>query len=209
MTLRSLELPPRAPGLDRTMILLHGYGADEHDLLPLAHELDPRLRVVSLQAPLSLGGGMRAWFRLGQKPSGEITFDAGEVRAGLQAAALAVEAVAAKSPRPVLLGFSQGAAMAMGVLLTRPDLASAVLSLSGVPPLLEPRDLAPADRLRGLPLFAAHGLLDPLLPISLGRTLHEQMEKLGLEVEWHEYRMAHMVIPEELADARAWLQKRL
>src|SRR2546430_2647894 len=51
MELRAVELPPRAPGLDRTLVLFHGFGADEHDLLSIGHELDPRLRVVSLQAP--------------------------------------------------------------------------------------------------------------------------------------------------------------
>src|SRR5437016_3690836 len=121
MQLHSLELPPREPGLDRTLILLHGYGADESDLLPIAHQLDPRLRVVSLQGPLSLGGPMRAWFNLMQDARG-ISFDPDEARAGLKAATLAVEEIAATSPRPILLGFSQGAAMALGVLLTRPEL---------------------------------------------------------------------------------------
>ena len=70
MKLRSVELPPRAPGLERTLVLLHGFGADEHDLLPIAHELDPRLRAVSLQAPLALAQGGRAWFDLQQTPAG-------------------------------------------------------------------------------------------------------------------------------------------
>ena len=46
MSLRTIELKARGPGLDRTLVLLHGYGADEHDLLPIAHELDPRLRLL-------------------------------------------------------------------------------------------------------------------------------------------------------------------
>ena len=64
MELKSVELKPRQGGLERTLVLLHGYGADEHDLLPIAHELDPRLRAISLQAPLSLGGSMRTSFWL-------------------------------------------------------------------------------------------------------------------------------------------------
>ena len=70
MELRAVELPPRAPGLDRTLVLFHGFGADEHDLLPIGHELDPRLRVVSLQAPIALDFGGRAWFNLQQTPQG-------------------------------------------------------------------------------------------------------------------------------------------
>src|SRR5438552_6468259 len=117
MKLRSIALEPLRPGLSRTLVLLHGYGADENDLLPLAHELDPRLRAVSLQGPLSLGGPMRAWFNLSQDAHG-ISFEPEEARAGLRAATEAVEEIARQSPRPFLLGFSQGAAMALGVALT-------------------------------------------------------------------------------------------
>jgi phospholipase/carboxylesterase len=208
MPLRHIELKARQPGLTRTLVLLHGYGADEHDLLPIAHELDPRLRAVSLQAPLSLGGTMRAWFNLGQGPRG-ISFDPDEAREGLQGAIAAIEDVARESPKPILLGFSQGAAMALGVALMRPELPAAVLSLSGVPPVLEPRDLAPAEKLQKFPVFAAHGLHDPLLPIDLGRTVRAELERLGLDVEWHEYPMGHMVVPQEIDDARAWLARHL
>src|SRR5438132_4222779 len=119
MPLRTIELKPREKGLSRTMILLHGYGADEHDLLPLAHEIDPRLRAVSVQAPVSLGGGQRAWFKLREDAAG-ISFEPDDARAGLKAAIGAVEEIARESPRPILLGFSQGAAMALGVALSRP-----------------------------------------------------------------------------------------
>jgi len=187
--LNAIELPPRAPGLSRTLILLHGYGADERDLLPIAHALDPRLRAVSLQGPVALGGPMRAWFNLGQDARGRITFDA--------------------DARPLLLGFSQGAGIAVGVALLRPDLAAGVLSFSGVARALEDQDHAPMEKLRGFPVFAAHGLDDPLLPIELGRDLRATLEALGLDLEWHEYPMEHMVIPEEIEDARRWLNARL
>jgi len=207
--LNAIELPPRAPGLSRTLILLHGYGADERDLLPIAHALDPRLRAVSLQGPVALGGPMRAWFNLGQDARGRITFDADAARAAVRGATAAVEEIAATSPRPLLLGFSQGAGIALGVALLRPDLAAGVLSFSGVARALEDQDHAPVEKLRGFPVFAAHGLDDPLLPIELGRDLRATLEALGLDLEWHEYPMEHMVIPEEIEDARRWLNARL
>src|SRR5215470_226213 len=158
MNLRSIELAPSAPGLSRTLVLLHGYGADERDLLPIAHELDPRLSAVSLQGPVSLGGPMRAWFNLTQDARGRLSFDPAEVRAAVQAALQAVEEIGKSSPRPFLLGFSQGAGVALGVALLRPDLAAGVLSLSGVARALEPHDHSPVEALRGLSVFAAHGL---------------------------------------------------
>ena len=208
MKLHSVELAPLQSGLSRTLVLLHGYGADENDLLSIAHELDPRLRAVSLQGPLSLGGPMRAWFNLVQDARG-VSFDPEEAREGLRAATEAVEEIARESPRPFLLGFSQGAATALGVLLTRPDLPAGVISLSGVPPVLEPRDLAPAEKLKGLPVFAAHGTQDSLLPIQLGRTVRDELLKLGLDLTWREYQMGHEVVPHELADAAEWLATRL
>jgi phospholipase/carboxylesterase len=99
--------------------------------------------------------------------------------------------------------------MALGVLLTRPDLTAGVISLSGVPPVLEPKDLAPAEKLKGLPVFAAHGTRDTLLPIQLGRTVRDELQRLGLDVTWREYDMGHMVVPHEIADAQAWLAARL
>jgi phospholipase/carboxylesterase len=201
-----VELSPRAPGLSRTLALLHGYGADERDLLPIAHELDPRLRAVSLQGPIALGGSMRAWFNLSQDSAGRISFDAEEGRAAVRTVTAAVEEIAAQSPRPLLLGFSQGAGIALGVALLRPDLVAGVVSLSGLVRALEDRDHAPAEKLRGFPVFAAHGLFDPLIPIELGRNLRDTLISLGVSVSWHEYPMGHMVIPEEIEAARSWLK---
>jgi phospholipase/carboxylesterase len=205
--LNAIELPPRAQGSARTLVVLHGYGADEHDLLPLGHELDPRFRVISLQGPIALGGPMRAWFNLAQDVYGRISFDAEEARAAVRGVVEAVEEIAAGSPRPLLLGFSQGAGIALGVALLRPELVAGVLSLSGVVRALDERDHAPAEKLRGFPLFAAHGTEDPLIPITLGRKLRDDLAALGLEVEWHEYAMPHMVSLAEIEDAKRWLKR--
>lgn len=208
MKLRSISLEPAEAGLSRTLVLLHGYGADERDLLPLAHELDPRLRVVSLQGPIALGGPQRAWYSL-QNDARGISFDPEEAREAAKLAVAAVEELARTSSRPFLLGFSQGAAMALSVALCRPQLVAGVIALSSVPPVVEPQDLAGPDLLRGLPVFAAHGQQDQLVPIQMGRAVRAELVRLGVDVAWREYEMGHMVAPEELADARAWLAARL
>src|SRR5712671_1347889 len=150
MKLRAVESPARAPGLDRTLVLFHGFGADENDLLAIGDELDPRLRVVSLQAPIALDFGGRAWFNLQQTPRG-FTFDPAEVAEASRLALEAVEEIARRSPRPLLCGFSQGAGMALSVALARPDLTSGVLILSGVPPRAQEPPAQGA--LHGLPAF--------------------------------------------------------
>jgi phospholipase/carboxylesterase len=202
--LRSIELAPREPGPGRTLILLHGFGADEHDLLPIAHELDPRLRAVSLQAPIALDVGGRAWFNLQQTPEG-FAFDPREIAEGVRLATDVVEEIARESPRPILCGFSQGGGIALSVALARPDLTSAVLVLSGVPPRVE-QPVGPGS-LGGLPAFVAHGTYDPLIPVEAGRAIRDLLQAAGAAVTYGEYPMGHMVIPEEISDARTWLAR--
>src|SRR5207237_4218889 len=196
MPIRYIELPAAQNGLDRTLGLLHGFGADEHDLLPIAHELDPRLRAVSLQGPLALDVGGRAWFNLEQTPDG-FAFDPREVAEAVRLATEAVEEIARGSPRPILCGFSQGGGIALSVALARPDLTSAVLVLSGVRPRAE--QPVAAGSLGGLPAFVAHGTHDPLIPVAAGQAIRDLLQAAGAVVTYREYPMGHMVIPEEIS----------
>jgi phospholipase/carboxylesterase len=198
MKLRAVELPGERER-SRTLVLLHGFGADEHDLLPIARELDPSLHAISLQAPIALEYGGRAWYRIEQTPQG-IAFDPGEVARGEDAALEGIEEIAAAHPRPILCGFSQGAGMALGVALRKPQLAAGVLALSAVPPRLAPSSS------EGLRVFLAHGTEDPLLPIEVARATRDLLVRLGADVTFREYAMPHMVSAEELADAREWLK---
>ncbi|HEX4386349.1 MAG TPA: alpha/beta fold hydrolase [Myxococcales bacterium] len=205
MTLKTIDLPPRAPGLSRTLVLLHGYGADEHDLLELGHLLDPRLRVVSLQAPVAMGGRQRAWYMLSQDARGNLVADPAQVQAGLKAAVDAVEVIAQQSPQPFLLGFSQGGGIAASILLTRPELIAGAISMSGA---LQPIEQISPEA-RGKPLFAGHGRQDPVVSLQRGLRVKEAAEQAGLALEWREYDMGHQIIPDELRDAQVWLSGRL
>lgn len=205
MPLERVVVPPHTLPSPGSLVLLHGYGANEHDLLQLGPELAPDRRTVSLQAPLSLPWGGRAWFNLQESAKG-FEFDPAEIARALVQTLSAIEQVAREDDKPpLLLGFSQGAFMALMVALQRPRLLRGVLSLSGVPPQLgAPGQAAPAE-FQGFPLFGAHGTRDPLLPIALGRGLREELGAAGFDVAWREYPMGHEVVLEELADARAWI----
>src|SRR5207302_10833423 len=130
--LERVEVDGDERGGTRTLVLLHGFGADQHDLLPLARDLDPSLRVISLAAPIALEQGGRAWYRLQEGPQG-ISFDAREVLEAGNIALEAVEEIARESPDPILCGFSQGGGMALAAALERPGLVSTILALSAVP----------------------------------------------------------------------------
>jgi phospholipase/carboxylesterase len=91
--------------------------------------------------------------------------------------------------------------MALAAALERPGLVSTVLALSAVPPRRE------GDG-KGLRVFLAHGTLDPLIPVQVGRATRDLLAKLGAKVAYREYPMGHMICAEELEDARNFLAGR-
>jgi phospholipase/carboxylesterase len=190
------------------LVLLHGRGADEGDLLGLAPALDPRLLVVSLRAPLDWPGGGYAWYRLTAPATPDLaTFRSSLAR--LEADLARIPAHYRVDPtRLYLLGFSQGAVMASALLLTAPGLVAGAVCLSGFAP---PLDATPARgaALAGKPTFLAHGTLDRVIAVDLGRSLRTTLEGSGVYVTYREYAIAHEIGDAELADLGTWLGARL
>lgn len=190
------------------LVLHHGRGADEHDLLGLGDVLDPqrRLHVVSPRAPLTLAGwpGYH-WYivpRVGypDRESFEAAFEAlAELHDELwQHTGLSPE-------QTVLGGFSMGAVMSysLGLGAGRPAPAG-VLAFSGFVPEVEGWE-PELDRRPGLRAFIAHGRSDPIIGVSFARQAREQLERGGLEVEYHETDGAHTIDPDVVPPAVDWL----
>ena len=201
------ELRPAAGEPEGALVLLHGRGADERDLLPLLDVLDPDRRLVGVapRGMLALPPGGAHWYvvrRVGF-PDRE-TF-----HAGLAALAAWVDAlpgaIGVPRERTVLGGFSQGAVMslALGLGKGRPAPAG-ILALSGFVPTVEGFELDLEDR-AGLPVALAHGSEDPVIPVSFGRDAHERLAAAGLDVRYRESRMGHTIDPAVLEDLRGWL----
>ena len=194
------------------LLLLHGYGANEEDLFSLASYVDPRFLVVSPRAPITLAPGAYAWFNLGLGPQG-FQYDSQEVGAGLEALGQFLGEVRDQyqvDPTQVfLLGFSQGAMMALQLALTHPGLAAGVVALSGrALPNLD-QQLSDPGVLRGFPIFVAHGTIDAVLPIHHGRETRAVLSRLPVELDYHEYPMGHEISPESFRDASGWLTRHL
>ena len=198
------------------LILLHGYGANEDDLYSLAPFVDERFFVVCARAPIRLGLGSYAWFRLGFSPAG-ILIDPAEVAAArLTLRRFVDEAVAAYhvDPKAVfLLGFSQGAMMCLDLALREPSLVAGVVALSGrIMPNNGPssaEQFAPADDLTGMPLFVAHGTEDTVLPIGHGRASRDRLQELPVSLTYREYPMGHEICEQELREFTEWLALQL
>jgi phospholipase/carboxylesterase len=190
-----------------TLVLLHGRGADEHDLFGLFDILDPagRLRGITVGGPLSLPPGGKHWYALGRVgfPEPE-TFRASY--AALQE--LLGDELGLDWGRTVLGGFSQGTVMsyALGLGAGRP-VPAGILALSGFIPTVE--GWAP-DLVwrRDMPVLIAHGSADPVISVDFARAARAQLEAASLPVEYHETPMAHTIDPRVLGDLQRWLAER-
>ena len=214
MRLVSAVRPPSAPsGRPPLLVLLHGIGADELDLLPLADALDPRFHAVSLRAPHEARPLGYAWYALDwttSPPTPDLD-EAERSREGLVAVIPELAARAGTDPRRTfLLGFSQGAIMALSVALTRPDLVRGLVLHSGrVLPGLE-RRAAPGEALAGLEALVLHGRHDDVIPVERGREVRDLLAPLlGSQLVYREHEAGHEVTPSSLEDAASWLAARI
>jgi len=194
------------------LVLHHGRGTDETDLLRLADYLDPaqRLRVVTPRAPLVLPGSPGYhWYlvpRVGY-PDPE-TFDA--ARAALAALHDRLWAETGIGPeRTVLGGFSMGAVMsyAMGLDDERPAVAG-ILAFSGFIPTVDDWQPSFADR-TGTRVFISHGNRDPVISVEFAHRARDLVAAAGLPLAYRESELGHQIDPAHLADAAGWLAEAL
>lgn len=175
------------------LVLLHGRGADEHDLFPLLDLLDPARRLLGVTpgGPLHLPPGGKHWYTLGGIP----TPDAETFHATAPLLAAFLDALPMPMDRVVLGGFSQGAVMSYAMSLGpgRPRPAGLV-AMSGFLPRVEGWPLEP-ERLAGVPVGIAHGTLDPVIGVDYGREAAETLSAAGVDVLLLESAVPHMVDP--------------
>ncbi len=195
------------------LLLLHGVGSNERDLMGLSPWLDGRFFVVSARAPIALGYEAYGWFRFEFTPNGPVVSDPREAensyRLILRFMDELVEVYGVDPARMYIMGFSQGTIMGLSVALTRPDKVAGIVAMSGrFPDMVRPQ-IAPPEQLRGLPILLQHGTEDPVLPIQYGRAAREALDDLPVRLDYREYRMGHHVTQESLADTSAWLTARL
>jgi phospholipase/carboxylesterase len=215
LSLVHLTRAPRAApaeGRPPLLALLHGVGSNERDLFSLADALDPRLRVISLRAPLVRGPGSFAWFDVEFRPEGNI-INPDQLRASRDAIARvmaeAVAAYGADGQRVYLAGFSQGAIMSLALGLTQPALVAGLAPMSGrIPPEVRPEIAAPAD-LAGLPVLLVHGRADAVIPIRYAREAQALLQALPVALTYREYDMGHEINPDAYRELLGWITARL
>jgi len=201
------QFRPAAGTPDGALVLLHGRGTDEFDLLPLLDALDGERRLVGLtpRAPLSLPPEGAHWYivrRVGH-PDAD-TFFASYRGLSEWLDSLPGE-VGVPWDRIVLGGFSMGAVMSYATGLgPGRSTAAGIMALSGFIPTVEGFELE-LERAAGLPVAIAHGTADPVISVEFGRDAHRRLEAAGADVSYWESPVPHTIDPAILPDLRRWL----
>lgn len=214
-TADAVIVEPAQPA-DAVVIWLHGLGADGHDFVPIVPELrlpaQRQVRFIFPHAPVrpvTLNGGMRmrAWYDIKSLTRSDQQDDAGIRESAATVMRLVAEqrkaGIAAK--RTVIAGFSQGGAITLHAVCRLAEPLAGAMALSTYLPLHDtlPKELT--DAAKATPVLMCHGRVDPVLPLKMGTDSRDGLKSWGMNVEWHDYPMAHAVCAEEIDDISAWL----
>ncbi|PXA77238.1 MULTISPECIES: alpha/beta hydrolase [Auritidibacter] len=192
------------------LVVLHGYGADETDLLPLTAELPDTFTVAAVRAPIWLTNGMNgyAWFPITE----DLSSPPESVRNSLEQLDSWIQSVADGFRTVSILGFSQGMAMATSMLRMRPDQYAAVVGLSGFvldasnEPLLA--ELLSHDEelaTKQVPVFWGRDLQDPIIPPEMAEDAGAWLDQ-HVDLTQDTYQgVGHGVHPQEISDLTAFL----
>ena len=204
--------PPAATGAEKppVLVLLHGRGTNEDDLLGLVDFLDPRFFIISVRAPYRFqeGFGGYTWYDIRDIGSPVLTQFDESYRKLIQFLTDVKTGYPVDGDRMFLLGFSMGSVMSFAAALTVPGLVRGIVAHSGYVP--ENTNLSFAwSELKGLSLFIAHGIQDPVIPIEHGRRAQTLLKQTSADVTYNEYPIPHTISEQSLSDLSDWLQKKL
>jgi phospholipase/carboxylesterase len=210
LPLEHVHVDPDQPtdGPAPAVFVLHGRGADVHDLLPIARELPDDLHVVSLQAPTPMGPGY-TWYELDLSAGGlhQSQPDADDFRRSLDLVDESIDAAVGAydlDPDAVgLLGFSQGAITSFSLLVEAPARYAWVVGLHGY---LAAEHAERDVDLDGVPVFVGVGTSDQVIPASRGEAAATRLRELGADLTVERYQAPHGVSPDELRDLVAFVE---
>jgi predicted esterase len=189
------------PGLsNRTLLLLHGTGGNERDLIPLGHELDPNDALLSPRGKV-LENGMPRFFRR----LAEGVFDLEDLQNRTHELADFVAAAAQHygfaSDNVIAVGYSNGANIAASLLLLRPETLSAAILFRAMVPLIPETQ----PNLSSARVWIGSGTHDPIIPTSETKRLAELLRNAGADVTTGYFQAGHELAPADVESAREWL----
>ncbi len=186
------------------LLLLHGTGGTEHDLLRLGRAISPGAALLSPRGDVSEGGALRFFARLA-----EGVFDPQEISRRTQAlgdfVAMATAHYQLDARRLTAVGFSNGANIASTLMLLRPEILGAAILLRAMVVLDQP---AAASSLAGKRVLLLNGNVDPIVPLDQPPRLAALLRAGGADVTVQSLAASHGLTPQDVAHAQAWLAQR-
>lgn len=193
---------PSSTGTDRVLLLLHGTGGDESDLLPLGRELDPDAALLSARGKVLENGAPRFFRRFA-----EGVFDEEDVVHRANELADFIAAAATEygfAPDGVTtLGYSNGANIAGAVMLLRPESIRRAILLRAMVPLSKP----PEPDLSGTSVLISAGSDDPIIPLENVQRLSRLLQRAGAAVELEVQQASHGLVQNDLVVAKRFLAR--
>src|SRR5438094_754627 len=187
---------------DRTLLLLHGTGGNEHDLIPLGRELDPNAALLSPRGKI-LENGMPRFFRR----LAEGVFDLDDLKLRTNELADFVTAATKHynlaADQIVAVGYSNGANIAAAMLLLRPEILRAAILFRAMVPLV-PEKLPDLSSVR---VWIGAGNQDPIIPTSDTLRLVELLRDASADVTIRFFNAGHGLTNDDVTAARDWLKK--
>jgi phospholipase/carboxylesterase len=208
---------PDGDGPFPTVLAIHGFGASALDLLGLAPFLHGgEAMMLCPQGPFALAlpdqpGAIVgfAWFQI----SGGRPPDPAELARAARLLEEFVEEALARYPvdrrHLVLLGFSQGGAMAYDLFLRKPERFAGLAALSSWLPAELARAIPPSEHHKGRPVLVLHGTQDPMIPVDRARESRDVLLPFGVSLTYREFEMGHEVGPEALRTLVEWLDDKV
>jgi phospholipase/carboxylesterase len=199
----------RASDSKATLVLLHGYGADEHDLVGLYPNLPDDLDLICVRGSGRTPYGGAAWFDIGMEPDGSLIFNEDQAVVAAQSVAELITGMVSenllRSRKIIIGGFSQGASIAMLTAALGINEFDGLMILSGRMTENLAQRLSSNSLREHFPVFAAHGVGDPVIPLSFGRAIQDFWSNQMVDFEYHEYEMGHQICMAELEHMNEWL----
>jgi predicted esterase len=191
------------PGIsDRTLLLLHGTGGNEHDLIPLGRELDPNAGLLSPRGKI-LENGMPRFFRR----LAEGVFDLEDLKQRTNELADFVASAAQhyklSADQVIAVGYSNGANIAASVLLLRPEILRAAILFRAMVPLV-PENFPDLSSVR---VWIGAGNQDPIIPTSETQRLVELLRSSGADATIRFANANHALTDADVKTARHWLEE--
>ena len=184
----------------RTLLLLHGTGGNERDLIPLGRELDPSAALLSPRGKV-LEHGMPRFFRR----LAEGVFDLEDLEKRTNELADFVTTAAKRygfaTDKVVAVGYSNGANIAASMLLLRPETLSAAILFRVMVPLIP--EIRP--NLSAVRVWIGAGTNDPIIPTSETKRLAELLRSAGADVTIRFFQAGHELTPDDVEAAKDWL----